>query len=65
MGKKMMLKLQNIVVKYGEIKNILEENLILQIADRAQYYSSGFKKRDAKYKSVVNINLKEFLLKIL
>ena len=43
----------------------LGRKLDLQIADRAQYYSSGFKKRDAKYKSVVNINLKEFLLKIL
>ena len=43
----------------------LENKLdIANIADRTQYYSSEFNKIDAKYKSVVNINLVEFLLKL-
>ena len=39
---------------------------IANIADRTHYYSSEFKcdaKWDAKYKTVVNINLRDFLLK--
>ena len=38
---------------------------IANVADRTQYYSSEFKKINAKYKSVININLAEFLLKTL
>ena len=45
----------------------LQEKLdIRNISDRTQYHSDEFKKKwDAKYKSVVNINLVEHLLKIL
>ena len=38
---------------------------IANIADRTQYYSNEFKKMTCEYKSGVNINLVECLLKIL
>ena len=59
------------VLEYGgEIwinqKKTLKENLILQILlTELNIILHDLKKWDAEYKSVININLVEFLLKIL
>ena len=58
------------VIEYGSEIQINQKHLekipdIANIADRTQHYSSEFKKSDVKYRSVVNINPVEFLLKIL